>query len=116
MARTNKPFNYPAMANGLYCSEALPSTPKLRHVSTDSNSENTPPELLSVSKGCDLVCTEVLDYSRVELPQPQPKLAPPPHIRHQLENYHHAPVESKLDPYLLGDDRVLQNLLRNEER
>ena len=37
-------------------------------------------------------------------------------FKHITENYHHPPVESKIDPYLLHDDRVLQNLLRNEER
>ena len=54
------------MANGLYCEETLASTPKLRHESTDSNSENTPPELLSVlGKHCDLFCNEVLDENKI---------------------------------------------------
>ncbi len=104
------------MANGLYCSETLPSTPKLRHVSTDSNSENTPPELLSVAaKTCDLVCNEVLDEKEIMRMERNTKC----HQQQQRqlpENYSHGPVESKIDLYLLNDDRVLQNLLRNEER
>lgn len=102
------------MANGLYCSETLPSTPKLRHVSTDSNSENTPPELLSVAaKSCDLICNEVLDEKEILRMERNTKS----HQHRQLpESYNHGPVESKIDLYLLNDDRVLQNLLRNEER
>ena len=104
------------MANGLYCSETLPSTPKLRHVSTDSNSENTPPELLSVAaKTCDLVCNEVLDEREILRMERNAKC----HQQQQRqlpESYSHGPVESKIDLYLLNDDRVLQNLLRNEER
>ena len=107
------------MANGLHCSETLPSTPKLRHVSTDPDSENTPPELLSgVSgrAGCDLICNEVLDEKEIQRMERHTggKLQQP--LRQLPESYNHAPVESKVDLYLLNDDRVLQNLLRNEER
>ena len=102
------------MANGLYCSETLPSTPKLRHVSTDSNSENTPPELLSVAaKTCDLICNEVLDEREMLRMEKNTKCQ---QQRQITESYNHGPVESKIDLYLLNDDRVLQNLLRNEER
>ena len=101
------------MANGLFSSESLPVTPKLRHVSNDSNSENTPPEVLATAaKHCNLVCNEVIDEKELQKPhhyQQQP-------FKNILENYNHPPVESKIDPYLLHDDRVLQNLLRNEER
>jgi len=101
------------MANGLFCPESLPVTPKLRHVSNDSNSENTPPEVLAASaKHCHLLCNEVLDERELQRPshyQQQP-------FKQIVENYNHPPVESKIDPYLLHDDRVLQNLLRNEER
>lgn len=102
------------MANGLYCSEALPSTPKLRHVSNDSNSENTPPELLSVvGKTCDLTCNEVFDEREILREIPNPIQERPPQ---QIENTNFCPVRSKIDSYLLKDDRILQNLLRNEER
>lgn len=114
------------MANGLYCSETLPSTPKLRHVSTepklrhvstDSNSENTPPELLSVAaKTCDLVCNEVLDEKEILRMERNAKCHQQQQQRQLPESYSHGPVESKIDLYLLNDDRVLQNLLRNEER
>jgi len=101
------------MANGLFSSESLPVTPKLRHVSNDSNSENTPPEVLATAaKHCNLVCNEVIDEKELQKPhhyQQQP-------FKNILENYNHPPVESKIDPLLLHDDRVLQNLLRNEER
>ena len=103
------------MANGLYCSETLASTPKLRHISNDSNSENTPPELLDVVKTCDLICNEVLEdreSQKSEKPSHQ-KVQPAKQV---LENLNHDPVESKIDFYILNDDRVLQNLLRNEER
>ena len=101
------------MANGLFCSESLTVSPKLRHVSNDSNSENTPPELLAASgQHCHLLCHEIIDEKELRRGshyQQQP-------FKHITENYHHPPVESKIDPYLLHDDRVLQNLLRNEER
>ena len=52
------------MANGLFCSESLTVSPKLRHVSNDSNSENTPPELLAASgQHCHLLCHEIIDDS-----------------------------------------------------
>ena len=102
------------MANGLYCSETLPSTPKLRHISNDSNSENTPPELLDVVKSCDLICNEVLDARENQKEkQCHQKVQPAKQV---LESLNHDPVESKIDFYILNDDRVLQNLLRNEER
>jgi len=102
------------MANGLFCSESLPSTPKLRHVSNDSNSENTPPELLNVlGKTCDLTCNEVLDEREILRELPNPVQEKPPQ---QLGNTNFCPVKSKIDSYLLKDDRILQNLLRNEER
>jgi len=101
------------MANGLFCSESLTVSPKLRHVSNDSNSENTPPELLAASgQHCHLLCHEIIDEKELRRGshyQQQP-------FKQITENYHHPPVESKIDPYLLHDDRVLQNLLRNEER
>ena len=108
------------MANGLYCAETLPSTPKLRHGSNDSNSENTPPELLSVvGKHSDLFCHEVLEASEDSRLNPSQKTSqnlPQPFPRHHQESFNHLPVHSKTDLYLLNDDRVLQNLLRNEER
>ena len=105
--RTDSTVSRPASAG-------LPSTPKLRHVSTDSNSENTPPELLSVAaKSCDLICNEVLDEKEILRMERNTKSQ---QQRQLPESYNHGPVESKVDLYLLNDDRVLQNLLRNEER
>jgi len=71
---------------------------------------------LSVAaKTCDLVCNEVLDEKEIMRMERNTKC----HQQQQRqlpENYSHGPVESKIDLYLLNDDRVLQNLLRNEER
>jgi len=101
------------MANGLFCSENLPVTPKLRHDSNDSNSENTPPELLTVmGKSCDLLCTEVMDEKELQKPVFQ-QMHP---YKQNIASFNHPPVKSKCDSILLRDDRVLQNLLRNEER
>ena len=103
-----------AMANGiLFSGESLPVTPKYRHVSNDSNSENTPPELFTASVGghCDLFCTEVIDEHELQKPvmlQPQKPSQP--------DSFNHPPVMANSDAILLKDDRVLQNLLRNEER
>jgi len=101
------------MANGLFCSENLPVTPKLRHDSNDSNSENTPPELLlAVGKKCDLLCTEVMDEKELQKPVLQ-HLQP---YKQNITSFNHPPVKSSCDSIILKDDRVLQNLLRNEER
>jgi len=101
------------MANGLFCSENLPGTPKLRHDSNDSNSENTPPELLtSLGKNCDLLCTEVMDEKELHKPVHQ-QMQP---CKQNIASFNHPPVKSECDSILLRDDRVLQNLLRNEER
>ena len=103
------------MANGLFCPESLPVTPKLRHDSTDSNSENQPPEL-----GSSLLCREVLQLPCLEEKEIQRNPASlqqqPLQHRQQPPQFHHPPVESHNDHILLRDDRVLQNLLRNEER
>ena len=102
------------MANGLFCPESLPVTPKLRHDSTDSNSENQPPEL-----GSSLLCREVLQLPCLEEKEIQRNpacLLQPLQHRQQPPQFHHPPVESHNDHILLRDDRVLQNLLRNEER
>jgi len=101
------------MANGiLFCSDNLPVTPKYRHVSNDSNSENTPPELFtaSVGKPCELFCTEVIDEKELQRPVLQP------FKQQQSDSFNHPPVKANSDTILLKDDRVLQNLLRNEER
>ena len=102
------------MANGiLFSTESLPVTPKYRHVSNDSNSENTPPELFTATVGssCDLFCTEVIDERELQKPvQLQPRK--PSHS----DSFNHPPVKANSDLILLKDDRVLQNLLRNEER
>ena len=97
------------MANGLLCSETLSSsTPKYRH---DSNSENTPPPLhCSNLKDYDLLCSEVLeDTDQLR----KPVLAEHKQI---YENFNHPPVKADCDNIILKDDRVLQNLLQNEER
>ena len=107
------------MANGiLFSTESLPVTPKFmqglpavdkaRHVSNDSNSENTPPELLTASIG-DLFCTEVIDERELQKPVLQQQ-------KPQPDSFNHPPVKANSDQILLKDDRVLQNLLRNEER
>ena len=102
------------MANGiLFSTESLPVTPKYRHVSNDSNSENTPPELFTATVGsstCDLFCTEVIDERELQKPVLQPRK--PSHS----DSFNHPPVKANSDSILLKDDRVLQNLLRNEER
>lgn len=101
------------MANGiLFCSDSLPVTPKYRHVSNDSNSENTPPELFTASVGrpFDLFCTEVIDERELQKPALQP------FKQQQQDSFNHPPVKANSDSILLKDDRVLQNLLRNEER
>ena len=101
------------MANGiLFSTESLPVTPKYRHVSNDSNSENTPPELFTATVGgsCDLFCTEVIDERELQKPVLQPRK---PSLS---DNFNHPPVKANSDSILLKDDRVLQNLLRNEER
>jgi len=101
------------MANGLFCSENLPVTPKLRHDSNDSNSENTPPELfLAVGKNCDLLCTEVMDEKELQ----KPVLQQLQQYKQNITSFNHPPVKSSCDSIILKDDRVLQNLLRNEER
>merc|ERR1712038_1569471 len=106
------------MANGLICSENLPVTPKLRR---DSDCENTPPECAeSLTKMCDLLCNEVIDDKELQKPSvhpvqdQQPQQPRQPQIVPQSFNY--PPVRADCDTILLKDDRVLQNLLRNEER
>ena len=92
------------MANGLFCSEALVSTPKYRH---DSNSENNPPDL---SKTCQLLCSEVLEDAELHKPvQTKP-------VQGVQQTFHHPPVKADCDNKILRDDRVLQNLLKNEDR
>ena len=101
------------MANGiLFSTESLPVTPKYRHVSNDSNSENTPPELFTetVGSSCDLFCTEVIDERELQKPVLQPRKPAHP------DSFNHPPVKANSDKNLFQDDRVLQNLLRNEER
>lgn len=103
------------MANGiLFCTDNLPVTPKYRHVSNDSNSENTPPELFTASVGrpCDLFCTEVIDEKELQKPVFQPLRQQ----HQQSDNFNHPPVKANSDSIILKDDRVLQNLLRNEDR
>jgi len=101
------------MANGLFCSENLPVTPKLRHDSNDSNSENTPPELLtSVGKNFDLLCTEVMDERELQ----KTGFLQMQQYKQNIAIFNHPPVKSSCDSIILSDDRVLQNLLRNEER
>ena len=109
------------MANGLMCQESLPVTPKLRR---DSDSENTPPDFGDgQTKICDLLCTEVIDELQMQKPcfhqaqhpaiqQPQTSAAKP----RVVESFNFPPVRAECDTILLRDDRVLQNLLRNEER
>ena len=101
------------MANGLFCSENLPVTPKLRHDSNDSNSENTPPELIiGVGKNRDFLCTEVMDEKELQKPVFQQMQQ----YKQNIASFNHPPVKSECDSIILRDDRVLQNLLRNEER
>lgn len=111
------------MANGLFCSESLPVTPKYRHNSTDSNdsnSENTPPELAHlIGKTCDLLCTEVIDERELQKPVMQllqPCKQQQYQQQQQMASFNHPPVKADHDSVILQDDRVLQNLLRNEER
>ena len=96
------------MANGLLCSEALVSTPKYRH---DSNGENTPPQFAahhgSDYKPRDLFCTEILSTTT------KPVLG---ESKQLYENFNHPPVKADCDSIILRDDRVLQNLLRNQDR
>jgi len=101
------------MANGLMCEENFPVTPKLRR---DSDSENTPPEVLEgFNKMCDLMCTEVIDDKELQKPVFNPA---PVQNRQPLVtmSFNYPPVRADCDKIILRDDRVLQNLLRNEER
>lgn len=106
------------MANGLmFCEESLPVTPKLRR---DSDSENTPPEGIegALNKMCDLMCTEVIDDRELQKPVPN-VLNPAPMQQRQSQvtmSFNYPPVRADCDKIILRDDRVLQNLLRNEER
>jgi hypothetical protein len=100
------------------------------------------PSLYSVkhnnSINSDLLCHEILEEGREmqkevlrawpscgSTPQQQQQIA----YQHQssssymyqseqqeLSSFHHPPVRADCDTILLRDDRVLQNLLRNEER
>ena len=94
------------MANGLLCSETLVATPKYRH---DSNGENTPPQYNTDIKSYDLFCTEVL----TDQPLAKPVLT---EHKQLYENFNHPPVKADCDSIILKDDRVLQNLLRNQDR
>jgi len=105
------------MANGLFCPESLPVTPKLRHSSTDSNSENTPPDITKLStRNVELMCTEMITDKEVQKSCNQNSLLSK-HIPTQVNScFNHPPVKADSDSVILRDDRVLQNLLRNEER
>ena len=92
------------MANGLLCSETLVSTPKYRH---GSNSENCPPEYHEI-KSYQLLCQEILQEQDM-----RPQTISCKQIYH---NFQHQPVKADCDTIILKDDRVLQNLLRNEDR
>jgi len=70
-----------------------------------------------MEKNCDLVCTEVIDDK--ELQKPVMQILHPckqQQQQQQLANFNHPPVKADCDSIILRDDRVLQNLLRNEDR
>ena len=97
------------MANGLLCTEQLvSSTPKYRH---GSNSENTPPQYTQYSTDLkpynQLMCQETIDDSSILKPIQNKPI---------FESFQHPPVKADCDTIILRDDRVIQNLLKNEER
>ena len=123
----------------------LPATPKYRHDSNSENTPPPPSRplvepVLSPFDPFDkrltseLLCHEILEEGR-ELQKevlkawPIGSTHPPPsyqYLNHQRSQYqseqlmscsfNHPPVKADCDSILLRDDRVLQNLLRNEER
>jgi hypothetical protein len=123
----------------------LPVTPKYRHDSNSENTPppsrplepTTPDSVYHNSEKQqqihnDLLCREVLEEGRelhkevlkawgtYSLPQQYPQHSSYLQQQYQSEqftsNFNHPPVKADCDSILLKDDRVLQNLLRNEER
>ena len=117
-------------------SRPLESTPISNSITSTSlypDSMYSHKELIQHQRTADLLCREILEEGQ-ELPKEVVLRAwhsdsAPSHLpahqntmsyRYQSEelltSFNHPPVKADCDSILLKDDRVLQNLLRNEDR